>query len=259
VPSRVLAAVFGVAAIACVPGPPTAARTDVPPPPVFRQDRDALLVAALPVESGGVTVLYDVRGPAGIAGELEAHARAGGWRRERWTMRGSSASGQPIELAGERVVTPDFVYRVDANGRTLTRSSLGSLADAWLAADAPTRAAALTHVERWSTAMAQARHDQPGPTREIAGTTCAVLSVGGAELCVWEAAGLPLSYRGEAFELTAQSVVHGVTHDDSTFAIPDGLVATAARTAESPRQRVERLARGDVRELAALATPSVPF
>jgi hypothetical protein len=221
---------------------------------VTRQDRDALLVAALPVESGGVTVVYDVRGPSGIAGELRADAKAGGWRRESWRLRGAGASGEPVEIAGERLVTPDFVYRAEADGRTLARATLGPVADAWLAATAPTRAAALAHVQRWSAELAQARRDRPGDTREIAGAPCVVLSVGEAELCVWEATGLALSYRGEAFELTARAIVRGVEHDAATFAVPTDLVAAPAPR-DDPAERVARLARGDVRELAALILP----
>jgi hypothetical protein len=253
------APILSVLAIAgaCVRGEPPPRRTAVAPPPVLATDRDALLVAALPVESGGVTVAYDVRGPAGITGELEVHAKAGGWRSERWALRIPGTAGEAAEITGRRVITPDLLYRDDGEAPALARASLGALADAWAEAPTSTRAAVLAHLERWTDAVADARREQPGRTREVAGTTCAVLEVGSAELCVWEAAGLPLAYRGEAFELGARRIDRAVAHPDELFAVPPDLPIAPAAAAEAPAARLERLARGDVHALAALTTPPV--
>jgi hypothetical protein len=214
-------------------------------------DRAGMLAELAPLPAPALVVVYDVTGPAGLAGTLEVLAATGGWRRENWSLR-LPVAGRDHELRGSSVRTPDVVWQApdEAPGR-LAPARLGAVADAIVALDPTTRARVIELVRDWRSDLDAARREHPGTVDTIAGIECVRVPVGTGEVCTWEATGLPLRYEGPSFAIVARHVDREPTLGASAFAIPAG----AERTTGAPFDvlaRVAAVARGDRSALAEL-------
>jgi hypothetical protein len=220
-------------------------------------DREGVLAELAPLPAPSIVVVYDVTGPAGLAGTLEVLAAPGGWRRENWALH-LPVDGRDHELRGSRVRTPDAVWQ-GADGTTGQRSTprLGAVADAIVGLDPSTRTNVIELVRQWRIDLDAARHEHPGSVDSVAGLPCVRVPVGAGEVCTWEASGLPLRYAGPSFTLVARHVDPAAVFGPSAFAIPEG----AERVAGPPfpvLDRVAAVARGDRSAIAELVLDELP-
>lgn len=222
--------------------------------------REGFLEALLPVPGGAVVVVYEVSGPAGLAGSLELIVAAGGKRRENWALTLPLADGTPGRLRGTTIQTPDRVWTEadGAAGRALTLD-LGALADAYVNATPEVRSAAFDSLLSWRRDVTIARAEHPGETRQVLGETCLWQRVAAQTLCVWEATGIPLRYEGPAFTVEAVRIDREPELSEDAFELsPEARAAEAAPPAGTridPRRNLEQLARGDYTGLALLLQP----
>jgi len=255
VKARAIALVLA-AACASEPSPtalaPAAAPIELPaairPIPA---DRDGVLHELAPLPAPAVVVVYDVTGPAGLAGTLEVLAAPGGRRRENWALR-LPVDGRDHDLRGSKVRTPDVVWQAPdgATGR-LVPARLGAIADAIVDLDPSTRTKVIELVREWRSELEDARREHPGTVETIAGEQCVRVPVGTGEVCTWEATGLPLRYESSTFALVARHIDRDSVLGASAFAIPLG----AERLAAPPfdvLDRVAAVARGDRSAIADL-------
>jgi hypothetical protein len=248
----------GVLALACASEPastavaPASATIELPaairPIPA---DRDGVLRELAPLPAPAIIVVYDVTGPAGLAGTLEVLAAPGGLRRENWALH-LPVDGRDHDLRGSKVRTPDAVWQAaDGEAGKLVPARLGAVADAIARLDTTTRAKVIELVRRWRAELDDARREHPGSVETIAGVQCVRVPVGTGEVCTWEATGLPLRYEGPSFSMIARHVDHEAVLGGSAFAIPLG----AERLAAPPfdvLDRVAAVARGDRSAIADL-------
>lgn len=220
-------------------------------------DRDGVLAELAPMPAPAMIVVYDVSGPAGLAGTLEVLAAPGGWRRENWALH-LPVDGRDHELRGSRVRTPDAVWQgADGSAGQLVPTRLGPVADAIVDLDPTTRARVIELVRQWRADLEAAREEHPGTVDVVAGLACVRVPVGAGEVCTWEASGLPLRYSGPSFTLVARHVDTAAVLGPSAFAIPDG----AERVAGAPfavLDRVAAVARGDRSAIAELVLDELP-
>jgi len=82
----------------------------------FPRDADGFVRALLASRYETLRVEYDVTGPAGMTGTLEILQRAGGARRESWSLElplpgeDDDSPASPLLVEGSRVVTTDRVW-----------------------------------------------------------------------------------------------------------------------------------------------------
>ena len=94
----------------------------------------------------------------------------------------------------------------------------------------------------------------------IEGQSCLETRVAGHDLCIWEETGLPLRYQGLTFSVVAREITVDAPVHAGTFALPPGgKRATDDEAVFDPAQSVERLAKGNVAELARLLQPGLRF
>ncbi len=220
-------------------------------------DREGVLAELAPLPTPAMVIVYDVTGPAGLAGTLEVLAAPGGWRRENWALH-LPVDGRDHELRGSRVRTPDAVWQgADGTAGQLAPTRLGPVADAIVDLDPTTRARVIELVREWRADLDAARDEHPGSVDTVAGLACVRVPVGTGEVCTWEASGLPLRYAGPSFTLVARHVDSAAVFGGSAFAIPEG----AERVAGAPfavLDRVAAVARGDRSAIAELVLDELP-
>jgi hypothetical protein len=256
-------AIVLVLAAACAGEPTTAtapASVAVELPAAIRPipaDRDGVLHELAPLPSPSIVVVYDVTGPAGLAGSLEVLAAPGGRRRENWALR-LPVDGRDHDLRGSKVRTPDVVWQApDGETGRLVPARLGAIADAIVDLDPTTRTKVIELVRAWRSELELARVEHPGSVETIAGEQCVRVPVGTGEVCTWEATGLPLRWVGSGsngqpgFSLVARHIDRSAVLGASAFEIPLG----AERIAAPPfdvLDRVAAVARGDRSAIADL-------
>lgn len=209
-----------------------------------------ILAELAPVPDGAVVIVYDVIGPAGMAGTLEVLAASGGYRRDNWTLSLPLPDG-PREIRGSAVQTPTSSWRAEGEGVGVVESGrMGELADAIARLDPALRIAVMTQVRSWQAELALARTEDPGERENVAGIECVRVRAGGGEVCTWEEAGLPLRYDGAAFSIVASHIERGAELGVHAFEIP----ADAARSplVEPPRDLSGALAKVAAGDRAAL-------
>ncbi len=214
------------------------------------------VLAPLPYET--LRIGYAVTGPAGIRGTLEIAARPGGFRHERWSLRLPTDDGD-VPLEGVRIQTPDGIWSDGIEGVPQVRASpLGALADAFVALPSARQTRVLARLADWHEALARGRAENPGQRDAVLDVSCLLTRVGGHELCVWETVGLPLRYRGGAFEVVAQEIHRDDALPDDLFVFPDHAAHDTASTRQrDPQRTLQSLEAGDYAELALLLQPTL--
>jgi hypothetical protein len=235
-------------------------------------DGDAvdLLRTLFPAPHGDVRVTYEVEGPAGLTGTLVLTTGVGGFRHETWLFElprpavvGDAAPEPALPtITGTRITTPEYIWtRAGSAQPSARRSPLGELARAHAALEPGLRTLVDVRIGEWSRELEHGRVQHPGTQVERLGQSCLVTHVGPIELCMWEEAGVPLSYRGEAFSVMARQIEADLDLPDNAFAIPDpsNIVAPvdpiAAR--RSANDVLARVAGGDMVELANWKRPAL--
>jgi hypothetical protein len=238
--------------------------TDAPAPLVTPSTRAEFLDLVAPVPGAGVTVRYSITGPAGLDGELVVDIASGGLRREMWSMTLSPGQGlRARRIAGLTIQTADTLWTgVDDTAGETTVAPLGSLADAYMAADEETRRTVARHVQRWRDELSAARASHQGRTATVADQQCLETQIAGQSLCVWEETGLPLRYRSAEFALEAFAIERDVRRADDSFVLPDR--AQQAKVVEPPpeltidaAQAIDQIAAGNMEPLAFVVTPGL--
>jgi hypothetical protein len=222
--------------------------------------RDGFLQALLPVPGGAVVVVYDVSGPGGMSGSLELIVKAGGLRRENWSLSLTSADGSPVRLRGTTVQTPDRIWSAtEGTSGDVTAVVVGALADAYVKATPEVQRAAFDSILTWRDDLARARAEHPGETRKILGESCLWQRVAAQTLCVWEATGIPLRYEGPAFTVEAVRIDGEPAIADGAFVLPRAAADIHPRLPAGqgldPARGLKDLAAGDYTGLALLLQP----
>ena len=222
------------------------------------ETREAFLLELAPMPVGAVRIAYDVTGPGGMVGSLEVLAAAGGFRRETWTLELPTAAGDPIPIAGSTIVTPDRSWTDAVDGPAVVRElPLGPIADAYVKLPSTARSDVASTLRRFHSELAEARRTRPGTRAEVLGRDCLVTRVAAHRVCVWEETGLPLQYTGAAFDIVAHDIETDVALPERAFELPaDGKHATDDPALDAGKS-LERLAAGDVAELAVLLQPGL--
>jgi hypothetical protein len=226
-------------------------------------DREGFLaeLAALPFDS--VIVVYDVEGPAGLQGTLEVLARPGGYRRENWRLELplSLADPEPVveTIEGSMVQTPEVIWTEGIDGSPVRRPSpLGPLARAFTRLPQSERERVIHNLRDWRAELAAGRAEHPGEVHEVLGKPCLQSTVAGHALCVWEEAGLPLTYTGGPFSVVAKHIEHDVELGREAFTVPEGgQVPTDAPAAFDPDAALSAVAQGDLAVLLPLLQPAL--
>ena len=86
---------------------------------------------------------------------------------------------------------------------------------------------------------------------------CLVTRVAAHRLCVWEETGLPLQYTGAAFDVVAQRIEIDAAIPEGAFELPPGGQRAPEQAPLDPAASLQRLAAGDVAELAILLQPGL--
>ncbi|MEM6995613.1 MAG: hypothetical protein AAF721_34195, partial [Myxococcota bacterium] len=221
------------------------------------QTRTEFLDVVAPLPFDAVRVQYEVSGPGGLAGTLEILLKAGGERRESWMLQLPLAEGEVRTIAASAVQTADFVWAGTGDTLEVDRAPLGALADAYLALPSDERRRVIESLAAFRTRVDVARTDAPGTGREILDVPCLATRLAAQELCVWEATGLPLDYRGNAFVMRATAIETDATVPDGAFEVPAEVERNAPGPDLDPAESLARLAREDYAELGPLLHPGL--
>jgi hypothetical protein len=225
------------------------AHSDVP------ADRQAVLAELAPVPGGAVVIVYDIEGPAGIAGSLEVLVAQGGYRRDNWRVSLPLPEGAQ-EIRGSRLRTPELVWRGDGDDVGQTHAApLGAIAAGIAELGAEQRAAVFDELRAWRSELTRAREENPGTRERIADIECTRVRAGAGEVCTWEELGLPLRYDGAAFRVTARHIERGARLGPHAFEIPAGAVATGSDDEAAPR--LAAIVAGDRGEILRLLQPEL--
>lgn len=227
------------------------------------RDEFLRLFARLP--DAPIHVRYVVSGPR-MTGTLELWVDEGGYRREAWSLEMPSSLEEGAELvavAGLAIQTPQTLWSaVEGEPGTKTESPLGAIAGHYLSLSEEDRVAVVETLRTWSDAVDGARADSPGTTDTIAGVQCLEMHVGSQDLCLWEQAGLPLQYRGDAFVLEAQVVERHAELPVGAFELPPEAERAISQDMEEagldvdPKEAIEQLKSGNPGVSALALTPA---
>ncbi len=236
-------------------------------------DRAAILRELAPLPTEALLVVYEMEGPGGVTGSLEVLARPGGWRRENWTIQVPLGEEGSRQLDGSTIQTPDGVWIMGSDAApTPSRSSspLGALAEAWLALPEPSRRAVVSALRDHRDALARARAVEGEAAERILDVPCHVTRVATIEMCLWEAAGLPLRYASDGLHLRAIHIDEDANIGAHAFDPPLPRTAAGGPSAASgaplapeglpgldPATALERAAEGDLAELAPWLHPGL--
>lgn len=222
------------------------------------ESREAFLAELAPLPHASVSIAYEVTGPGGMHGTLELLAAPGGYRRETWSLSLPTAVGEPIAIAGSAIQTPDRSWTDAVEGAAvLSDVPLGAIADAYAKLDPQARRDITSTLRRFHADLAAGRRARPGNRARVQDRDCLVTRVAAHRLCVWEETGLPLQYTGAAFDVVAQRIEIDAPIPDGAFELPPGGQRAPEQTALDPAKSLERLAAGDVAELAILLQPGL--
>jgi hypothetical protein len=220
-------------------------------------DRAAILRELAPLPSEALLVVYEVEGPGGVTGSLEVLARPGGLRRENWTIHVPLGEEGSRQLDGFTVQTPDGVWIEGSDAPT--PSPLSALAEAWLALPEASRRAVVEELRAHRAALARSRAAETEPPEQILGVPCHVTRVATIEMCLWEAAGLPLRYASDGLRLRAIHIEEHASIGEHAFDPPGSArtkPAAAVAGLDAPAA-LRRAAEGDLAELAPWLHPGL--
>lgn len=220
-------------------------------------DRNGILRELAPLPTEALLVVYEVEGPGGVTGSLEVLARPGGFRRENWTIQVPLGEEGTRQLDGATVQTPDGVW-IEGSDAPPAPSPLGALAEAWLALPEGSRRAVVDELRAHREALARARAAEAEPSERILDLPCHVTRVATIEMCLWEAAGLPLRYASDGLRLRAIHVDEHAGIGEHAFDPPASAHAVAAGVPGlDPLAVLRRAAEGDLTELAPWLHPGL--
>lgn len=234
---------------------------DVLPPPEpttvsLPRDREGILRELAPLPSAALLVVYEVEGPGGVTGSLEVLARPGGYRRENWTIHVPLGEEGSRQLDGATVQTPEGVWIEGSDAPS--PSPLGALAEAWLALPEGPRQAVVEQLRAHRRSLALARAAEGEPTEQVLDVPCHVTRVATIELCLWEAAGLPLRYASDGLRLRAIHIDERANIGEHAFDPPGHpRVDVPAVVGFDPAAALQRAAEGDMAELAPWLHPGL--
>jgi hypothetical protein len=225
--------------------------------------REGFLAELAPQPGGDLFVAYDVKGPAGIAGSLELVTRAGGYRRETWSIVLQVDGQEDVRIEGVTIQTPERVWTgVGNEPGVVTTSPLHALADAYLTLQPVEQARVVASLRAWHADLAKVRAKHPGEVKEILGVRCLWLQIAAQHLCLWEEMGIPLRYRGRSYSLEATRLERESEVSDHIFVFPER--ARTARTAPlagslvlDPVESLRSLANGDYAPMALMLQPGL--
>ena len=238
-----------------------------PTPPKLDADAvpgsaEAFLEALLPVAGGGVRVVYDVTGPAEMAGILEIEVAPGALRRDAWTVRMASAEGG-VQVEGLTIARPEQVWTgAKGSAGAVVDAPLRRLAERFAAQKLDRRSRIMRGVRAWRADLAIARQENPGDTESVAGQDCVKLQIAAQEICLWEELGIPLRYRGERFTIEANKI-EPTSIAASQFDLPQEAKNARRSSSSLPSDEeldaiLSGLAAGNYAPLALLVKPRMP-
>lgn len=219
-------------------------------------DRAGILRELAPLPSEALLVVYDVEGPGGVTGSLEVLARPGGYRRENWTIHVPLGEEGSRQLDGATVQTPDGVW-IEGSAAAPTASPLGALAEAWLLLPEGSRVAVVEQLRAHRQALALARAAESDEPERILEVPCHVTRVATIEMCVWEAAGLPLRYASDGLRLRAIHIDERANIGEHAFDPPGPPAVAVSAAGFDPVTALQRAAEGDLAELAPWLHPGL--
>ncbi|MBL4684149.1 MAG: hypothetical protein JKY37_06145 [Nannocystaceae bacterium] len=221
------------------------------------QTREEFLRTLSPLPFDAVRVTYAVQGPGGLAGTLEILLASGGRRRESWTLALPLPGGDVRTIAASAVQTADYIWTGTGEFLEVDRAPLGALADAYLKLPEDERRRVVESLDAFRSRVSWARVDAPGPGREVLGMPCLETRLAAQELCIWEATGLPLDYRGNAFAMQATTIETDARIPEGAFSAPMDVQRNAPAPDLDPAESLSRLARQDYGELGPLLHPGL--
>lgn len=221
-------------------------------------DRAGILRELAPLPSEALLVVYEVEGPGGVTGSLEVLARPGGHRRENWTIVVPLGEEGSRQLDGATVQTPDGVW-IEGSDAAPNASPLGALAEAWLRLPEGSRVAVVEQLRAHRQALALARAAEREPPERVLDVPCHVTRVATIEMCLWEAAGLPLRYASDGLRLRAIHIEEHASIGEHAFDPPSSAHTkpAAAVAGLDAAAALRRAAEGDLAELAPWLHPGL--
>ena len=218
---------------------------------------EAFLRQLLPSIGRDLHVAYDLIGPRGYTGTMDVFVRPGGFTVQQWHL--SHPDGDAIE--GAWAQTPDVQWsRGTGQPATVVERPLGAMARAFAQLPVDTQRRITATIRTWHDVVAEDRDRQPGPSEHHLGRRCRAAEVVGQRYCVWEEAGVVLSFRSETLRLQARSIATDMAIEASRFDVPEG----ATRPTDPPSSldttdALAGLAAGDSAVVARLLRPALPL
>lgn len=245
--------------LGCDSAPPSAGSAPAIASPVLLDvpPEEEFLLAASPLPNSGLHILYDIHGPQGRPGTMEVFARPGGYLFQHWSL--SAAAGGEAS-SGTWVLTPEAQWSHSPGHPALVLpQALGEVARAYAALPVEVREKVLRTLRTWQKALTSERTKTSDPRArdQRLGVPCHSATLVGLEYCVWEEAGVVLSYRSESIRVEARRIEHDVPVDPSLFEIPEGAQPPAdPPSLVDPHVTLEALAAGRYTALARLRRPA---
>ncbi len=221
--------------------------------------REEFLAELAPLPWSAVAIDYDVQGPGGISGTLSIWMTEGARRKETWSLTMPMPDAEPARIEGAAIQTPDWSWTDAVEGSAVQRAvNLGRLADAYLELETSQQIEVTEQVRRWHAELRRGRKAHPGRVAAVLGQECLQTQSAGQSLCVWEATGLPLEFRSEAFTLVARAIDTEFALPEAAFSIPAGAQRAAdAEASFDAAKSLQKLAEGDLAEVAVLLQPGL--
>lgn len=213
--------------------------------------------ALVPTIGRGLHIAYDLKGPRGYTGTLDLFARPGGFVHQHWRL--SHPDGSAIE--GSWAQTPEFQWTHGSGHPPIAVGRpLGALARAFTALAPEPRRRVMATLRAWHQAVEEDRRERPGPGERHLGRTCRAAEIVGHRYCVWEEAGVVLSFVSETLRLEARSIETDVEVDLARFEVPEGARrSTDAPPAFDAEAALARMAEGNPAAVARLLRPAIPL
>lgn len=225
--------------------------------------RDGFLAELAPQPGGELLVGYEVEGPAGITGTLELITKAGGYRRETWSIILQVAGQDDVRIEGVTVQTPQRVWTaVGDEPGVVTVSPLRALADGYLTLQPAEQDRVVASLRAWHEDLASVRKKHPGEVKEILGVRCLWLQIAAQHVCLWEEMGIPLRYQGRSFSLEATRIDRDPSVSDHTFTVPERVAEArdgpwVGSLVVDPMGSLHSLANGDYAPMALVLQPGL--
>lgn len=218
---------------------------------------ETFLTTLYPLPAPTLHIQYDLRGPQGRRGTMEVYARPGGYVRQDWRL--DEVSGETAR-SGTWIRTPHAEWSGGPGlPPRLVGHATGVLARAFEEQSPDAQRKILATIGRWHELLRTRRDDvAAAPLETRLGHPCRPYDIAGARFCVWEEAGLVLSYESDSVAIEARTISRAAPLDARQFELPgDPPTSLNDEPAVDAPTTLAALASGNAATVARVLRPTV--